>query len=134
MRGIDHRHTGRNSRKDELHSGTGLELISKSVSGLFKKLRIEQPKSRPHKSNGTGNGLVESKKQSSDPQTHRVRLDRPWGQAEVRAAKTIACFAAGSTLCGVRAQHPDIDPVRPGACGKQNRKLFSGFPQARSSA
>ena len=132
MPGIDHRHTGRNSRKDEHHSGNGLELINESVLGLFKKLRIEQPKSRPRKSNG--NGLVESKKQSSDPQTHRVRLGRPCGQAEVRAAGTIACFAAGSTLYGVRAQHPDIDPVRPGACGKQNRKLFLGFPQARGSA
>ncbi len=59
MPGIDHRHTGRNSRKDGLHSGNGLELISKSVSGLFKKLQIEQPKSRPRKS--TGNGLVELK-------------------------------------------------------------------------
>ena len=59
MPGIDHRHTGRVSRKVGLHSGNGLELINKSVSGLLKKLRIEQPKSRPRKSNG--NGLVEWK-------------------------------------------------------------------------
>jgi transposase InsO family protein len=41
------------------HSDNGSEFINESVSGLLKRLLIEQTKSRPRKSND--NGLVESK-------------------------------------------------------------------------
>jgi transposase InsO family protein len=41
------------------HSDNGAEFINESVSGLLKRLLIEQTKSRPRKSND--NGLVESK-------------------------------------------------------------------------
>src|ERR1035438_7934635 len=41
------------------HSDNGSEFINDSVSGLLKRLLIEQTKSRPRKSND--NGLVESK-------------------------------------------------------------------------
>src|ERR1700681_886068 len=41
------------------HSDNGSEIINQSVSGLLKRLLIEQTKSRPRKSND--NGLVESK-------------------------------------------------------------------------
>ena len=149
MLGSDHRHAGREvyewitrilrrrgSRKEGFHSGNGSEFINGTVSGLLKKLPIEQTESRPRKSNGNGNG-------NGDPQTHVVRLHRGSvselssplratgahhrfaRQAEVRVAAlrhatgsvagTIAGFAAGSKLSEARTQHPDIGPDGPGA-------------------
>ncbi len=41
------------------HSDNGSEFINESVSGLLKRMLIEQTKSRPRRNND--NGLVESK-------------------------------------------------------------------------
>ncbi len=95
MLGSDHRHAGREvyewitrilrrrgSRKEGFHSGNGSEFMNGTVSGLLKKLLIEQTKSRPRKSNG--NGLVIRKHMwCGYIAVAYLNFHRRWGQPEL---------------------------------------------------